>query len=460
MAKEITKRGVINEEIDLRDPLLDDAYLRASREKTADRIRLLWNQRRALWRAAAVGLVLATVIAFLLPKRFTSTARLMPPDQGSGSGAALLGALEGRTGLSLTSMAENVLGVKTNGELFVGILKSDTVQDDLIHKFNLQKLYGDRYIEDCRANLASHTETSVDSKTGIISVAVVDHDPRRAAAMAQEYVNELNWVVTHLGTSSAHRERVFLDQRLAEVKDDLESAEKQFSQFASEKGAIDIPSQGRAMLASAAALQGQLIAAESELQGFRQIYTDNNARVKSLEARVNELRSSLQQLGGANASETSSAGDLYPSLRQLPLLGVTYADLLRRTKVEEAVFETLTQQDELAKVEEAKDTPSVKVLDAPEVPQKKSFPPRLVIMILGTFLAFIFGATWILATSAWEKVDPNDPRKALATEMLAGVHESLPWNASNGSNGSAKQWLGTKIRRKNQDRPSDRGSTA
>lgn len=456
MAKEIIKRGVINEEIDLADPLLDEAYIRASRERTADRIRLLWVKRRLLWRAAGVGLVLATVLAFVIPKRFTSTARLMPPDQGSGTGAALLGALEGRNGLSLSSMAENVLGVKTNGELFVGILKSDTVRDDIIRKFNLQRVYGARYIEDCRQDLASHTDISVDSKSGIISVGVVDHDPKRAAAMAQEYVNELNWVVTHLSTSSAHRERVFLDQRLAEVKTDLEGAEKQFSQFASQKGAIDIPTQGRAMLASAAALQGQLIAAESELQGFRQIYTDNNARVKSLQARVEELRSALQKMGGSSANETSSATDLYPSLRQLPLLGVTYADLLRRTKVEEAVFETLTQQDELAKVEEAKDTPSVRVLDRPEVPQKKSFPPRLVIMILGTILAVIFGVSWIFAGSAWEKVDPNDPRKALATEMWTGMHASLPWNASNGSsNGSAKQWLGSRMRRKGQDQPSD-----
>lgn len=456
MAKEIIKRGVINEEIELSDPLLDQAYIRASRERTADRIRLLWLKRRLLWRSAAAGLVLATIIAFVIPKRFTSTARLMPPDQGSGTGAALLGALEGRAGISLTSMAENVLGVKTSGDLFIGILKSDTVRDDLIRKFNLQKVYGTRYIEDCREQLASHTEISADSKSGIISVSVVDHDPKRAAAMAQEYVNELNWVVTHLSTSSAHRERVFLDQRLAEVRTDLESAEKQFSQFASQKGAIDIPTQGRAMLASAASLQGELIAVESELQGFRQIYTDNNARVKSLQARAQELRSALQKMGGTSASETSSATDLYPSLRQLPLLGVTYADLLRRTKVEEAVFETLTQQDELAKVEEAKDTPSVRVLDPPEVPQKKSFPPRLVFMILGTILALIFCASWIFASSAWEKVDPNDPRKALATEMWTGMQAGLPWNAQNGSsNGSAKQWLGSRMRRKGQDQPGD-----
>ncbi|MDE3111226.1 MAG: lipopolysaccharide biosynthesis protein, partial [Acidobacteriota bacterium] len=370
MAKDLTKPSVLHEEIELRDPILDDGYLRASRERAANRIRVLWGERRFVIRIAAAGLAVATIIAFLIPKRFTATARLMPPDQGSGTGAALLGAVEGNIGINLPSMAENVLGVKTNGELFVGILKSDTVQDDLIHKFSLQKVYHERYIEDCRADLSSHTDVSVDSKSGIVSVGVIDHDPKRAAAMAQEYVDQLNWMVTHLSTSSAHRERVFLDQRLVEVRADLESAEKQFSKFASTKGAIDIPNQGRAMLASAAALQGQLIAAESELQGFRQIYTDNNARVRSQEARVNELRSALQRLGGANANETSSASELYPSLRQLPLLGVSYADLLRRTKVEEAIFETLTQQDELAKVEEAKDTPTVKVLDSPQVPQK------------------------------------------------------------------------------------------
>jgi uncharacterized protein involved in exopolysaccharide biosynthesis len=420
---------------------VDEQSLREARERSAMRLRLLWNNRRFLMRVTACGLVTTTAIAFLIPNRYQSAARLMPPDQSSGTGtSAMLAALSGRMGENLTSVAQGMLGTKTSGDLFVGILKSDAVDDDLINKFKLQQRYRDRYIEDTRKDLANHTDISVDQKSGIISVVVTDRDPKFAAAMAQEYVDKLNWVVTDLSTSSAHKERVFLDQRLQEVKSDLESSEKQFSEFASEKGAIDIPTQGKAMVEAAASLQGQLIAAESELQGLRQIYTDNNARVRSVQARVNELRGALEKIGGGSASAKSSAQELYPSLRELPLLGVTYADLLRRTKVEEVVFETLTQEDELAKVEEAKEIPSVKLLDAPEVPQKKSFPPRAPIMIFGATLAFVLAVTWILADSAWKAIQPSDPRKSLTSEVWSDLRGSFPRVLRNGSSaGSAIQ---------------------
>jgi uncharacterized protein involved in exopolysaccharide biosynthesis len=429
--------------------VVDEQALRESRERNAARMRLLWQKRRFLLRTAIWGLVIGTAIAFLIPTRYTSTAELMPPDQTAGGGAAMLAALSGRVGGGLASMAESALGVKTSGALFIGILNSDTVRDDLIRKFDLQKLYRDRYIEDARKDLAKHTGISEDQKSGLLTISVTDRDPRRAAAMAQEYVKELNWVVTHLNTSSAHRERVFLDERLKQVKANLEDSEKQFSQFASQKGAIDISAQGKAMVTAAATLQGQLIAAQSELEAYRQIYTDNNVRVRSLQARVNELHSSLEKLAGKGANDKSSAQQLYPSLRELPLLGVQYADLFRRMKVEEAVFETLTKEDELAKVQEAKEIPSVRVLDPPEVPDKKSFPPRLMIVTLGAMLAFVFGTTWILGSSAWGAVDPKDPRKAVAIEVWGDVHSSLPWNSQNGSpNGGPRHWVRNKFSRK------------
>jgi capsule polysaccharide export protein KpsE/RkpR len=437
---------------DLVIEVVDEQALRDARERNAARVRLLWNKRRFLLRATICGLIAATLIAFLIPKRYESTAELMPPDQTSGTGAAMLAALSNRVGGSLATLAESALGVKTTGDLFIGILQSDTVRDDLIKKFDLQKVYRTRYIEDTRKVLADHTGISADTKSGIITVSITDHDPQRAAAMAQEYVHELNWVVAHLSTSSAHRERVFLDQRLKQVKANLEDSEKQFSQFASQKGAIDIPAQGKALVTAAATLQGELIAAQSELEAYKQIYTDNNVRVRSMQARVNQLHSSLEKLAGKGANEKSSAQQLYPSLRELPVLGVTYADLLRRMKVEEAVFEILTQEDELAKVQEAKDTPSVTVLDPPLVPDKKSFPPRLLILVFGTTLAFVFGATWILASSAWDAVDPNDPRKAVAIEVWSDVHSSLPWNSHNGSpNSGSKNWLRSRFRRSGED---------
>jgi capsule polysaccharide export protein KpsE/RkpR len=186
--------------------------------------------------------------------------------------------------------------------------------------------------------LVERINISEDSKSGIITIAVTDPSPKRAAAMAQEYVNELNWALSNLTTSSAHRERVFLEGRLKEVKGDLEAAEQQLSGFASQKDAIDIQAQAKALVESAATLQGQLIADQSELEALREIYTDNNIRVRSMEARVAEMHRQLPRIGGKGANENSVVEQLYPSLRQLPLLGVNYADLLRRVKVQEAVL--------------------------------------------------------------------------------------------------------------------------
>ena len=257
-----------------------------------------------------------------------------------------------------------------------------------------------------RQKLAERTAISEDRKTGIITITVTDRDPKRAAAMAGAYVEELNTLIAQLSTSSARRERVFLEDRLVAVKQDLESAEKDFSQFASNKGAIDITEQGKAMVEAGATLEGQLIAAQSELEGLKQIYTDNNVRVRAAQARIDELRQQLRRLGGkagGNIQETAGNANSdapYPTLRQLPILGVPFADKLRRLKVEEAVFETLTKQYELAKVEEAKEVPSVKELDLPVVPEHKSFPPRLVIMVMGTFVRGILGRGLDSRTSA------------------------------------------------------------
>ena len=437
---------------------LEEKTLRAARERSMMRVRRLWTHRHVLVRAAIVGLVVFTAVAFLIPKRYKSTAQLMPPDELS-SGGAMLAALSSRVGGGLAGLAGSALGMKPTGALFVGILQSDTVRDDLIHKFNLQKLYRTRYIEDTRKELASKTDVAEDRESGIITISVTAHDPHRAEAMVQEYVNRLNWVVTHLSTSAARRERVFLDERLRQVKAELEEAERQFSQFASKKGAIDVPSQGRAMVTAAATLQGELIAAGSELQGLRQIYTDNNVRVRSVQARVDELRKSLRNIAGKGANEKSSAKELFPSISQLPVLGVTYADLLRRTKVQEAIFETLTQQDELAKVQEAKDVPSVKVLAPPLVPQKKSFPPHLLIMFLGTLLAAAGAIAWVLASAAWQAIEPDDPRKAVAIEVWTSIESGLPWNARNGSRlGSPARWLVGKFRRSESGRTGERRS--
>ncbi|MBZ5540981.1 MAG: lipopolysaccharide biosynthesis protein [Acidobacteriia bacterium] len=406
-------------------------------EKTVAYLRLLWGHRGLLSRTGLYAMLASALLAFLIPTRYESTARLMPPDNQSGSGLAMAAAAMSGSAGGLGGMASDFLGLKSNSDVFVGILTSRTVQDKLIQQFDLKKLYGDRRMEDARKDLAEHTAISVDRKSQIIAITVTDKSPQRAAAMSQAYVEELNHLVAELSTSSARRERIFLEGRLQAVNQDLEAAEKDFSQFASRNTAIDIKEQGRAMVEAAATLQGQLIAAQSEYEGLKQIYTDNNVRVRSVKARVNELQHQLERLAGKGesaASVSSQPGDsMYPSIRKLPLLGVTYADLYRRTKIQEAVLETLTKEYEMAKVQEVKEIPAVKVLDVANIPDKKSFPPRTLIVLLGTFLACSFGMLFVLGSASWKAIDPQDPGKRFATEVWVDLKAHAPWNTTNGS---------------------------
>lgn len=410
---------------------VDEKALLQARERTAQRLRLLWDGRGLLAKAALGGLALGVLIALLIPSRYLSTVRLMPPAQGgSGSIAAALAGLGGQLG-GAAGLLENSMGIKNSSALLVGILNSDRVREAVVDRFDLQKVYGVRYPEDARRVLAKETRVSADRQSGIITISVSDRRPERAAAMAAEYLHELNYVVNHLTTSAAHRESTFLATRLVHVKSDLETAEKNFSRFASKNTAMDIPSQGRALVSAAATLQGNLIGAEAELEALKQIYTSGNVHVQAAQARVNELRRQLEKLGGGKADAKSSAGDLYPSLRELPRLGVTYADLLRRVKVEEAVFKTLTQQYELARVEAARDIPSVKVLDPPEVPETKSFPPRRAIALGCACLGLAAAAAWLFARARWEVADPSDPRKALAQEVYLTLRANPLWRRRN-----------------------------
>ena len=406
-----------------------------NRGKRIARIGRLWESRKVLGKFAAWGAVLTAVIAILIPSQYESITRLMPPDPPQGQGMAMLASVVGRMSGSLGglgSLGSELLGAKNSGDLFVAVLFSRTVQDDLINKFDLRRIYGVRRWVDARKELTQRTEVAIERKSGVLTIRVTDHDPKRAKAMAEEYVAQLNNVVNQLNTSAAHRERVFLQERIAQVKDELESAEKEFSQFASSNATIDIKEQGKAMVEAAAALEGELIATETELQGLRQIYTNYNVRVRTAQARVNELNRQIQKLGGkpgfaATGEGDGKDGELYPSIRKLPLLGVTYADLYRKTKVEETVFEILTQQYELAKVQEAKEIPSAKVLDPPDIPEKKVFPPRTIMTIVGALFAIVLGAFWVLGKDNWEKTDSQDPGKILVLNMVRSVQPQLEY---------------------------------
>jgi capsule polysaccharide export protein KpsE/RkpR len=428
-------------------------------------MRLLWDERGFLGRVTVTGLVLSLLIAIVLPSRYESKTRLMPPDQQSGSGLAMIAALAGRgssssstsaggvagsLGGSLGSVAGDLLGLKSSGALFVDMLDGATIQDELIRKFDLRGVYHDKYWEQARKDLAKRTEVKEDRKSGVITITVTDHDSHRAQAMAQAYVDALNGLVAQVSTSSARRERMFVEGRLKTVKQNLDDALQAFSEYASKNGTFDVPSQTKAMVESEAGLQGQLIAAQSELEGLKQIYTDNNIRVRSLEARVGALKHQVETMSGNKADLSSDDSQItgdFPSIRKLPLVGVRWANLYRETRIQETVYEMLTQEYEIAKIQEAKEIPSVNLLDAPLLPERKSFPPRTVITGLGAALAFVLGAVFLIASAAWER--SSSPEKQLASEIWqhitssesAGGSAVRGWlgklNGRNGSNGRA-----------------------
>jgi uncharacterized protein involved in exopolysaccharide biosynthesis len=407
---------------------------------------VLWDHRRILARVTAIALILSLVTAFVLPKQYESTARIMPPDS-SGGGSAIFAALAGRvlgggsSGASgLSSLAGSLLGARNTSALFVDLLQSGTISGHLIDRFQLQHVYHKRYRVDTAKRLARRTSISDDKKSGVISITVEDTDPRRARDLAQGYLNELNLLLNRTSTSSAHQERIFIEGRLKGVEADLERAQQELSVFSSTHTTLDIKEQTRAMVDAGAKLQAELIVGQSELDSLRQIYGSSNIRVRAAQARVSDLQHELEKMSGSsaplppdsdagsNSSAPSTAGqsdELYPSLRQLPRLAVPFADLYRRVKVQETVFELLTQQYEISRIEEAKDVPVVSVIDAPGIPEKKSWPPRLLLTLLLTAFVTAATAAYILARHRWNLVSETDSRKVLAQEIEITLRNKL-----------------------------------
>jgi uncharacterized protein involved in exopolysaccharide biosynthesis len=397
----------------------------------AELLMALWQRRRWLARAIGLGVLVAIGIALLTPNQYTSTAQLMPPDQQSLSSTSMLSALTGAG--PAASLAGGLMSARTPGATFIGILNSQTAQDDIINRFDLQRVYHCKLYIDARKILTERTTIEEDNKSGIISIKVTDLDPNRARDIAKAYVEELNELVNKVSTSSARRERIFLEERLKFIKDKLDISSAELSQFSSRNATINPQSQGQALIVAASELQGELITAQSELSGLNAMYSDNNVRVREAQARIDELQSQLRKMGGIGGKVDGSdkkSDQLYPSIRELPILSVTYSDLYRQMTMQEGIYETLTKQYELAKIQEAKEIPPIKVLDEPQVPERKSSPHRLVIVLLWALVSAFAGILWIVACKLWEIIYGSHPVKAIkeALDRTARGHDAIAPN--------------------------------
>lgn len=397
---------------------------------------VLWDHRRMLFRVAVYALIISTAIAFLLPKEYESTARIMPPDQ-SGGGTALIAALAGKSMLGgLGALASGLFGLHNSSALFVELLQSTSVREHLVDQFDLQKVYRTRYRLDAIKRLKHSTDITEDRKSGVITIIVTDTDRRRARDMTQAYLDQLDSLLIRVNTSAARRERQFIEQRLTTVKAELEKAQLELSDYSSRNTTLDVKEQTKAMVDAGAKLQAQLIVARSERDSLEQIYSPNNVRVRATQARVSELERELQKLAGSSTPSSDSpeqddAASIYPPLRQLPVLAVRWANLYRRVRVSETVYDLLTEEYETARIEEAKSIPTVSVIDSPTWPEKKSFPPRLIIMLGLTFVSVAAASIVLLLARRWRAVDALDPRKLLAERIWISVRNhaiSFPQN--------------------------------
>jgi capsule polysaccharide export protein KpsE/RkpR len=374
----------------------------------------LWLQRRQIFRWVVLGFVLSLFVAWRYPK-YESTAQIMPPDSGGSGLASLLPALSKSPGL--IGMASDMVGMKSTSAIFARVLESRTVQDHLIDRFDLRKRYGIKYWDDARKKLTTRTSIAEDKKSGVIAISVRDHDGALATELANAYVEELGSVMAKVSTSAARRERIFIEQRLADENNNLQDAERQFSQFASSNMALDVPEQTKVTVEAAARLQGELIASKAQLEGLKQTYTEENIRVKSVQAHVNELERELAKINSGRTPNVQDPTSPYPSVKNLPILGVKWADLYRQTKIRETVVELLTQQFEMAKIQEAKEIPSVKVLDPASTPERRE-PSWEVVIALGTLLSALLACMGYFIKNFWDRWDQDDPRRILISQVL------------------------------------------
>lgn len=397
---------------------------------------LLWNERPLFWGVAWKTFVVAVVVSFLLPKHYEAGVKVVPGENSTSGMMGLpakLGNMGGSSvssGISLALDASGLLGGKTSTAFYVEILKSRSLRDHIIDEFDLRERYWKtgrwwpRSYYDTRKKLANFTDIEEDKKSNVITLTVTDYDRNTAAQIANAYVTELNRAAAGLNTGEAHRERVFLENRLQEAKQDLDRTALALSQYSSKNTIMDPQDQGRAMMDAAARVQGEIIATEAELKGLEQIYSDDNVRVRTLKARLETLRSKLHAMAGKQAEAQGSSTD-YPSMSTLPILGYRYSDLYRQTKIQEAIYEFLTQQYETAKIEEAKELPSVRVMDPAVPPEKKTSPHRVLIWISSVLAGMVLTVFWVLGKNSWEQMPADDSRRLLAADVAAEIRRGL-----------------------------------
>lgn len=341
---------------------------------------------------------LAAIISLALPNIYTGTAKLLPPQQSQSTAAMLLGQLGGLAGIS-----GNSLGIKNPNDLYVGMLKSRTVADSIISRFDLQKLYDEETMVQTRKQLERNTSISA-GKDGLITIEFDDEDPKRAATVANAYVAGLQKLTQNLAVTEAAQRRLFFEQQLKQAKEDLTTAEVAMKVTQEKTGLIQLDDQGRAIIEAVATLRAQIAAKEVELRAMRSFATEQNSEYIRNQQQLAGLRSELTKL---ERSHIGGGGDILVPTGKVPEAGLEYVRRFRDIRYHETIFELLAKQFEVAKIDEAKEAAVVQVVDEAVPPDRKSRPRRSVIVVVFTLLAGIAAVLFAFVREALLRATEN-----------------------------------------------------
>jgi tyrosine-protein kinase Etk/Wzc len=376
---------------------------------------VLAQRKRTILLATAGAAVLSIIVSFLIPKSYTSTVVLMPPVENS----SLAGALSSQLGAlgSMAALAGGSLGLKNPNDMFVAMLKGQTVEDGMVRDFNLRQEYHKRLLSDARKALENHVSIDGSGKDGLIHISVEDHNPGRAKQLANGYVTEFRDLSKNLAFTEAQQRALFFQQQLEQAKDNLADAEEALKRTEETTGLIQLDSQARALIESAASLRAQIAAKEVQIQALQTFATGQNAQLVEAQQELDSLHAQLAKLGGSEENPDS----LIVPRGKVPQAGLEYVRKLRDVKYYETIFDILARQFEIAKLDEAKEGATIQVVDPAILPDRKSSPKRTLIVIVSTLAGFFLGILIVLFQTgmAHLKDDPESgPKLALLRQTL------------------------------------------
>lgn len=322
--------------------------------------------------------IITAIITMFMPNIYNAKAMILPGDDDSGN---MMGAMMAQMG-GLASLAGGLVGGSTKADLYVTMLKSETIKDPIIDRFKLMEVYKARFRQNVYKTLDESVAIGTGKKDGVITIAVDDIDPKRAAEMANAYIDELARFSAGLNMSGAGSNRVFLEKRITEARADLTKAEDDLKIFQSKNKSVSVTDQAKATIEGVSQLRAQLATQEVQLAALQRQFTDSSQEVKNLKTTITNLKSQISRLEGTSNGMSSSI----PSIGSVPQLSQEYMRLMREFKIQEAVLEMLTKQYEVSKLSEVKDLSSFKILQKAKIPERKSGPKRSKVVIL-TFIA-------------------------------------------------------------------------